>query len=149
MAKQAPWPGTFQPAAAYPIAGQRGAIANTLSIASFMASGLAAYTPSKHAALGVTRNGARFYGPSGIRINGVCPAWTMTAMTEATIGAAGVAGSQENEESSLNKQIPLGRMSFAEEQANVMSFLLSDESSFVHGTFIVADGGYTLGGFDG
>lgn len=104
--------------------------------------GLAAYTPSKYAAIAVTKNGAKFHGPNGIRCNAVCPGWTVTAMIEHSMGEEGKQGTKANESSAVAKGIALRRMAFAEEQANTLSFLLSDESSYMNGLVIVNDGGY-------
>ncbi|RFU34891.1 hypothetical protein B7463_g1505, partial [Scytalidium lignicola] len=142
MRTQEPRSISFTPAPKYEIPRQRGAIANVVSISGLHAGGLAAYTPSKYAAAAVTKNGAKFYGPHGIRVNALCPGWTMTPMIEHSMGKEGVIGSQENEESPVNQQISLRRMAFAEEQANVLSFLLSDESSYMNGSLLVNDGGY-------
>ena len=142
MRTQEPRSISFTPAPKHEIPGQRGAIANVVSISGLHAGGLAAYTPSKYAAAAVSKNGAKFYGPSGIRVNALCPGWTMTPMIEQSMGKEGVIGSQENEESPVNQKISLKRMAFAEEQANVLSFLLSDESSYMNGSLIVNDGGY-------
>lgn len=122
--------------------GQRGAIANFASMAGLHAMGMAAYTPSKYAAVGVTKNGAKFYGPDGIRCNVLCPGWTMTAMTEHSMGEEAKMGTKENEDSAVAKVISLRRMAFAQEQANVLGFLLSDESSYMKGSVVVVDGGY-------
>lgn len=104
--------------------------------------GLAAYTPSKYAAVGVTKNGAKFYGPHGIRCNALCPGWTMTAMIEHSMGEEGTAGTEANKEKGASLGISLGRMAMPEEQANVLAWLLSDESSYVNGSVIVCDGGF-------
>lgn len=63
-------------------------------------------------------------------------------MVEHSMGKEGVAGSKENADSVTNQRIALRRMAYAEEQANVLSFLLSDESSYMHGSLIVNDGGF-------
>lgn len=133
---------SFSPAPKYPVPGQRGSIVNIASISGLHAAGLAAYTPSKYAAIGITKNGAKFYGPSGIRVNAVCPGWTLTAMIVQSMGEEGRMGSKENEHSPLNDKICLRRMAFAEEQANLVSFLLSDESSYMNGSLLVNDGGF-------
>lgn len=142
MRTQEPRPVQSTPPAAFPMKPQRGAIANIASISGLHAVGLAAYTPSKYAAVGITKNGAKFYGPDGIRINAVCPGWTLTSMIEHSMGEEGKAGSKASEESAVNQRIGLRRMAFPQEQANVMSFLLSDESSYVNGSLIVCDGGF-------
>jgi NAD(P)-dependent dehydrogenase (short-subunit alcohol dehydrogenase family) len=142
MKRQEPRPISFTPASQLPIPHQKGSVANVVSISGLLAMGLAAYTPSKYAAVGVTKNGARFYGPDGIRVNAVCPGWTMTAMTESSMGNAAIPGTKEYEDSNVNLNIALRRMAYAEEQANVVSFLLSDESSYMNGSLVVCDGGF-------
>jgi NAD(P)-dependent dehydrogenase (short-subunit alcohol dehydrogenase family) len=82
MKKQEPRSISFFPESQHTVPGQRGAIANVVSISGLHAAGLAAYTPSKYAAIGVSKNGAKFYGPEGIRVNALCPGWTLTAMIE-------------------------------------------------------------------
>ena len=63
-------------------------------------------------------------------------------MIEHSMGEAGRAGSDASTKSPLLEQIALRRFAFAEEQANVVSFLLSSESSYVNGATLVNDGGY-------
>jgi len=142
MQKQEPRSITFTPAGEHTVPGQRGAIANVVSISGLHAGGLAAYTPSKYAAAAVTKNGAKFYGPKGIRVNAICPGWTLTPMIVESMGKEGTIGTKENEQSAVHAKIALRRMAFAEEQANVLGFLLSDESSYMNGSLVVNDGGY-------
>jgi len=118
MRTQEPRPIEFTPPARFPIKPQRGAIANVASISGLHAVGLAAYTSSKYAAVGITKNGAKFYGPDAIRINAICPGWTLTAMFEHSMGEEGRRGRR------------------------LMSFLLSDESSYMNGSLVVSDGGF-------
>ena len=142
MRTQEPRAISFFPEPRHQVPGQRGVIANVASISGLQAAGLAAYTPSKYAAIGVTKNGAKFYGPDGIRVNALCPGWTLTKMVEHSMGKEGTIGTKENEESAVSKAISLRRMAFAEEQANVLGFLLSDESSYMNGSILVNDGGF-------
>jgi NAD(P)-dependent dehydrogenase (short-subunit alcohol dehydrogenase family) len=114
MMQQKPRPVTFSPPTSHPVPGQRGAIANVDSVAGLHASGLAAYTPSKYAVVAVTKNAAKFYGPKGIRCNAVCPGFIMTPMTEHSMGAEAKAGTKENENSSIQSQVALRRMGFAQ-----------------------------------
>ena len=62
MRKQEPRKVVFEPPTSLSVPGQRGAIANVCSISGLHAAGLAAYTASKYAAIGVTKTGAKFYG---------------------------------------------------------------------------------------
>ena len=142
MKRQDPRPVSFTPPSSHAIPPQRGAIANVVTISGLQAAGLAAYTPSKYGAVGVTKNGAKFYGPDGIRVNALCPGWTLTKMIEHSMGKEGTIGTQENRDSVVAKAIGLRRMAFAEEQANVVNFLLSDESSYMNGSLLVNDGGF-------
>lgn len=66
----------------------------------------------------------------------------MTEMIIGSMGAEGTPGTKQNEESPTAKRISLQRMGMPEEQANVLSFLLSDESSYMHGALLVTDGGF-------
>lgn len=115
-----------------------GAIVNNLSISSEVAfAGISAYTASKHAALGLTRNAALEYFPQGIRINAVSPGPTITPMALAGFGS-------EDNMRSLLRASPAGRPARPEEMAAPVLFLLSEAASFVSGHNLVVDGGYTL-----
>jgi NAD(P)-dependent dehydrogenase (short-subunit alcohol dehydrogenase family) len=119
----------------------KGAIVNTASIAGFVAGGGgAAYTSSKHGLLGLTRQLAFDYGRRGIRANAICPGAVATGMTvELRTPELG------NEH--VNAAIagtPAGRWGEPEEIAALALFLASDEASFIHGTPVLADGGWTL-----
>ena len=70
------------------------------------------------------------YADKGIRVNNLLPGVVYTEM---------IAGNPNTEH--MEKMIPMGRMSTSEEQANILLFLASDESSYITGTSIVADGG--------
>ncbi|OAL40667.1 hypothetical protein AYO20_00403 [Fonsecaea nubica] len=144
MLRQEPRPVVFSPPPppSHVIPGQRGSIANVASVSGLHANGLAAYTPSKYAVVAVTKNGAKFYGPSGVRCNAVCPGYVMTPMTEHSMGEAAKPGTKENEAASTSLQVAMGRMGFPQEQANLLSFLLSDESSYMNGSIVVNDGGF-------
>lgn len=123
------------------VAQGKGAIVNTCSIAAYVAGGGGtAYTTSKHALLGLTRQLAFDYGPHGVRVNAVCPGAVATGMTTEL-------RTPEQANAHVDQAIsatPAGRWGEPDEIASVVLFLASDEASFVHGTPVLADGGWTL-----
>ena len=115
-----------------------GAIVNNLSISSQVGfNGISAYTASKHAALGLTRNAAMEYFQQGIRVNAVSPGPTVTPM------ALSAFGNEDAMRSTLQASVS-GRPAAPAEMAGPVLFLLSDAASFVSGHNLVVDGGYTL-----
>ncbi len=117
-----------------------GSIINTGSSASVMGiPGCDAYTATKGATVSLTRSLAVEYGPQGIRVNCICPAGVETEMVKAS--------SLDNpnfDAAYFFKRAPLGRLGTPEEIANLAVFLASDESSYLNGAIIRADGGITI-----
>ena len=93
------------------------------------------YPHSKGAILQLTRDLAVHMAPHGIRVNSVCPGFVETQLT---------AGLKDNPElhKTLASRHPLGRFGTANEIANVIVFLASDQASFVTGANWPVDGGY-------
>ncbi len=115
---------------------EEGAIVNMASIHGTVAAiGSGAYTASKHAVVGITKNSAAEYGPQGLRINAVGPGYISTPLLEKHL-------SEEQLEALVAKH-PLGRLGKAEEVANLTTYLLSDKASFMTGSYVLVDGGYT------
>ncbi|MDI6943726.1 glucose 1-dehydrogenase [Microbacterium sp. JZ70] len=111
------------------------AIVNMASIHGMVAAlGNSAYTASKHAVVGLTKNAAAEYGAQGLRINAVGPGYIDTPLLQKLPAEALEA---------LKAKHPLGRLGRAEEVAKVVRFLLSDDASFVTGGYYLIDGGYT------
>ncbi|MCL2492706.1 MAG: SDR family oxidoreductase [Clostridiales bacterium] len=119
--------------------GTKGCIINTASVGGLQgARAGAAYTASKFAVVGLTRNIGYMYATKGIRCNAICPGGI-----ETNIGIGLRAPSQFGMEK-VSAGVALSpRFGKAEEVAEVALFLASDEASFVNGTTITVDGGWT------
>lgn len=116
--------------------GTGASIVNVCSIESFVAiPGHAAYTASKAALLMLTRAFALELAPHGIRVNGIAPGVTATAMNAELRADAEAAAA-------LKRAIPLGRFAGPEEQAAAVSFLASGEASYITGGVLAVDGGW-------
>lgn len=119
----------------------KGVIVNTASTGGFSgAHAGAAYTASKHAVIGITKNTGFMYAQKGIRCNAIAPGATMTNISS-TIKNVSEFGASRTKVT----QGVIPRIGQAEEIAQVALFLASDESSFVNGAVLAADGGWTAG----
>ena len=117
-----------------------GAIINTASSAAITGvPGCDAYTATKGATVTLTRSLAVAYGPRGIRVNCIAPAAILTPM----VRESNLDNPDFDEQAFLNKT-PVRRWGQPEDVAWVALFLTSDESSYVNGAMIVADGGVTI-----
>lgn len=125
----------------------RGSIVLVSSISGMVASTeSAAYVTSKHALIGLARSLSIDYGPRGIRANALCPGWVVTPMADEGADELAAQRGVTRDEAYLlgTEQVPLRRPATAEEMAACILFLASDESSYVTGTTLVADGGTTI-----
>lgn len=121
----------------------RGSIVNTASVAGLIgAPGLSSYNAAKGGVVLLTKVGALEAAPLGIRVNAVCPGIIRTPMAEAF--GDGSMGSSTLEEVARRLH-PLGRVGEATEVAKLVTFLASDDASFITGAAIPIDGGMTAG----
>lgn len=116
-----------------------GAIVNLASILGAVGfASSAAYTAAKHGVVGLTQSAALEYAAQGIRINAVAPGFIYTPMI---MGIGMAEGSDAfNYISGLHAMKRMGRPS---EIAEAIIWLCSDKASFVTGTTLFVDGGYT------
>lgn len=116
---------------------QGGAIVNMASCAGLIGwASASAYVASKHAVVGLTKALALEFGARGIRINAICPGYVASKITEQLLDSPEALAYAE----SLH---PIGRIAQPEEIAEAVVFLLSSRASFMSGSAMVVDGGYT------
>jgi NAD(P)-dependent dehydrogenase (short-subunit alcohol dehydrogenase family) len=116
-----------------------GAVVNTSSLAGLMgAPGVSPYVMSKHAVIGLTRSAAAEAGPFGVRVNAVLPGSINTGMMRRIEDSS---GTPDDYKAAIDAAIPFNRYGEPDEVAAVMSFLLSEDSSYVTASFYTVDGG--------
>lgn len=112
---------------------QTGAIVNICSVAGLVAGkGGAAYTASKHGAIGYTKHLSSEYARYGIKINAICPGTIETPLVKDVLAG-------------LSKEaVPTRTFGQVEEVTDLAVFLASDEAKFMSGTAVTIDGGFTI-----
>lgn len=120
----------------------RGCIVNTASQLAFVGAGsFTAYTASKAAVVNFTRSLALETAADGVRVNCICPGAIDTPLLRRQFeGRRGPQGTIDD----LIAMHPLGRLGRPEEIASCILFLSSPLASFVTGSAMLADGGYTI-----
>ncbi len=96
----------------------------------------AAYSSSKTGLIGLTRAASLELAAYNIMVNALCPGFTMTDLTRATLS--------NSEIKRLSKQVPLGRFAQPKEIAHVAVFLCSDINSYITGQAVTVDGGFSI-----
>ncbi len=98
------------------------------------------YAASKHSLMGMVQTLALELAETGVRTNALAPGFVDTKLTR-----------QNNTPETIRNfetKIPLGRLAKPEDIAKIAYFLCSEENQYINGQLIVADGGYTIGGFE-
>jgi len=112
---------------------KRGAIVNVTSVIGEMGNaGQAAYAAAKAGQIGLTKSVARELASRNIRVNAVAPGYVETDMTS---------GLPEAAKTKMMELIPLARLGTAEDVANAVAFLASDQASYVTGEVLRVNGG--------
>lgn len=125
----------------FSVQGTAGSIVLTASIASLTgAADLLPYHVSKHAVGGLVHAAAAYGGPLGIRVNAVAPGIVPTELFAAAAAETG----GKDDMALRASTTPLRRAGTAAEIAGVVSFLMSDDSGYVTGQIVSADGGATI-----
>jgi len=115
----------------------QGSVAALVGIANF-----ASYCAAKGAVVALTRSMSVDLAPRGVRVNAICPGTVYTPLMEPMLRARG-GGDMEAGLALTVAKYPIGRLGTPEEIAAVALFLASDDSSFLTGSVITADGGMT------
>ena len=121
-------------------AGRRGTIVNVASIWGLVGVGQipdAGYAASKGGLVSLTRELAAQWARDGVRVNALAPGWFRSEMTEARMFR------DERSEAWMVRRTPMGRGGDEHELDGALLFLASDASSFVTGTVLAVDGGWT------
>lgn len=115
-----------------------GSIVNIASLAGiYPVVGTGPYSPSKAAVISLTKLAAAEWGKYNIRVNAVCPGMVETDMNAERFSIPGVREAR-------SKYCPIGRIGKVEDVANIVEFLMSDESNYISGETINLDGGQAV-----
>lgn len=127
---------TMKAAAPLMMKQRKGAIVNIASVVGIMGNvGQINYSAAKAGVIGMTKTAARELAARGVRVNAVAPGFIATSMTEVI---------PEKIKEGMIHSIPLGRMGQAEDVANAVCFLASDEASYITGQVLKVDGGMVM-----
>jgi meso-butanediol dehydrogenase / (S,S)-butanediol dehydrogenase / diacetyl reductase len=126
------------------LAARGGSIVNIASVHAFISwHGCPAYDASKAGLLALTRAMALDHGPEGIRVNAICPGYTETPLMEKALRNV------PDRSAAMQKILsshPLGRIGTAADIAGAVLFLASPAASFITGSTLVVDGGFSVFG---
>lgn len=123
---------------------KRGAIVNVSSIVGLDGfPGRSAYGVAKAGVIHLTKTLACEWGPVGIRVNAIAPAYTLTPMVRDLLDR------NIFDPTLIERRTPLVRLGLPEEMARAAAFLLSDWASYITGTVLPVDGGWSVYGAAG
>lgn len=115
---------------------RKGAIINIASVVGITGNvGQINYSAAKAGVIGMTKTAAKELAARGIRVNAVAPGFIETSMTDVI---------PEKIREDMIHSVPLGRMGQAEDVANVVCFLASEEASYITGQVLKVDGGMVM-----
>ncbi len=121
-----------------------GSIIITSSVAGLTGNpGMVAYITSKHAVIGIMRTAAAEGAGHGVRVNTVHPGVIDSRMMD-SLEKGMNPDDPESVHEAFSQQVPLGRYGKEEEIAQLVTFLATDEASYITGSLYVADGGLTI-----
>lgn len=120
--------------------GSSGSIVNVSSVSGLVGfPNNAAYDASKHAVVGLTKTAALEYARRNIRVNAVCPVFTITPLVERMFEV------KEGLKEHFEQSIPMKRYGQPQEVAEAIAYLASDAAGFITGQALAIDGGMTAG----
>lgn len=120
----------------YMMKARKGNIVNISSVVGISGNGgQTNYSASKAGIIGFTKSLAKEVASRNIRVNAVAPGFIKTDMTDSL---------KDDIKDEISKNIPLKRMGTAEDVANVVRFLVSEDSSYITGQVIQVDGGMLM-----
>jgi NAD(P)-dependent dehydrogenase (short-subunit alcohol dehydrogenase family) len=123
---------------------KRGAIVNVSSIVGLDGfPGRSAYGVAKAGVIHLTKTLACEWGPAGIRVNAIAPAYTLTPMVRSLLER------KIFDPTLIERRTPMVRLGLPEEMARAAAFLLSDWASYITGTVLPVDGGWSAYGAAG
>jgi NAD(P)-dependent dehydrogenase (short-subunit alcohol dehydrogenase family) len=119
-----------------------GSILNMASAAGLIGwPGASGYVAAKHGVVGLSKAAAVEFAPQGVRVNSMCPSYTETPMVSDLFD--NLLGGDQTAVDGARANHPIGRFAQPAEIAAACVWLLSDKASFVTGTAMSVDGGYT------
>jgi NAD(P)-dependent dehydrogenase (short-subunit alcohol dehydrogenase family) len=128
---------------------KRGAIVNTASMAGVDGPiNMAAYGASKFAIIGLTQTAAKDLAPFGIRVNAISPGfigpgfmWDQQVASQASVGSQYYDSEPTRVKEQMISSVPMRRCGFMDEIPGTVSYLMSDDASYVTGVNIKLSGG--------